>query len=167
MDWKRITDTLTSTALKKLGSHAGSDYAQEAEDMAEEAVIRLLELGVIKEDAAFKLGTKIVVDNCNSHRRLESRRREIEQEYGAAINRNLTGQSAEVLAADPMEIMAYEEMKDRLDALSPLLYATVELHYIQGLPVREIADMNETTEDVIYKRLQRARDIVTGDNNDE
>ena len=96
----------------------------------------------------------------------EHRRREIEEEHGDKINTVLTGQGAELLAADPLEILAYEEMRDRLDQLSPLLYATVQLHYINGLDVSAIADMQAVTEDVIYKRLQRARDFVTNGEDD-
>ena len=164
MDWNRLQTTLTRTALSQLGGNV--DYTAASEDMAQEAIVKLLEKEVATEDDAFNLGTKIVIELCADLRRGEGRRREIEAEHGRTINRNLTGQSAESLAADPFEGILKEEAFDRLCALSPLLYHTVYLHYIEGLSVTEVSVEIETTVDVIYKRLQRARDIVTGESTD-
>jgi RNA polymerase sigma factor (sigma-70 family) len=151
------------TAVKTLGGHAGSDMSSWAEDIAQDVLVKLFEkestLG--DEDNIFGLVPLMVVRRCLNFKRDEGRRREIEQEHGDAINRNLDG-SREALSADPLEVMAYEEMRSRLDELSPKLYNTVQAHYINGLSVREIAEEQEVTEDVIYKRLQRARDMVSG-----
>ena len=165
MDWNRLQTTLTRTALAQLGGNV--DYTADSEDMAHDAIVKLLEKDVATEDDAFNLGTKIVIELCADLRRGEGRRREIEAEHGKTINRNLTGQSAESLAADPFEGLLKEAAFDRLCALSPLLYHTVRLHYIEGLRVWEIATQQKITEDVVYKRLQRARDIVTGDKTHE
>ena len=116
---------------------------------------------------AFNQIKQIVHHKATNLRVNEGRRREIEQEHGKAINRTLTGQSAESLAADPFDSMSEEEAADRLHGLSPALYRIAIAHYIYGISVQEIARHDNLTEDAVYKRLQRARDIVTGDNNDE
>ena len=162
MDSKRLRNVLIATATKALGGQAGDDHTSWAEDIAHEAITKLLLKGALGDDDAFKLGIKIVKDLAKDHRRVERNRRTIEREHGAKINNTLTGQSAHNLAADPLEIMAYDEMKERLDELSPLIFATTELHYIQGLDVSAIAEMQGVSEPVIYKRLQRARDYVAG-----
>ena len=160
--YKRLSNVLTAQANTAL-----CGYSTIAEDIAQEAILSLIERGVDDEDTSFKLGSKIVKDLCIDHMRKEQRRGEIVQEHGRDINRTLTGQSSESLAADPFDSMTKEEALDRLCALSPLLYDTTRAHYIEGLSVVEIAKRDEITEDVVYKRLQRARDIVTGDNNNE
>lgn len=150
-------------AIKQLGGSLGDDYASWAEDIAQDTIVKLLEMeaeGNLKEKELFGLCKLIATRRSINHCRDENRRREIQQEHGEAINRNLDG-SRETLSADPLEVMAYEEMRSRLDELSPKLYNTVQAHYIDGLSVREIAEEQEVTEDVIYKRLQRARDMVT------
>jgi RNA polymerase sigma factor (sigma-70 family) len=170
-----ITDEVASDLLKVakaaacsiLGGPVGDDYSSWADDVAQDTMVALLE-----RDAAGQLANKFVaISLCKTiaYRRAitwqatEQRRREIESEHGDDINRNLTGQSAELLSADPLEILAYDEMRDRLDGLSPLLYSTTSRHYIEGLSVAEIAEADGVTEAVIYKRLQRARDMVRGE----
>lgn len=161
---QKLIDVLTRTAKKHLGASPYQDREIEmtAEDIAMDAIVKLLEKGVTEEDDQFALGTKIVQDLVKDHSKVETRRREIEQENGEEINRGLDG-SREYLSADPMEIMAYDEMRDRLDELGPKLYNTVQRHYIDGVSVQDIAQQEGASEDAIYKRLQRARDIVTGE----
>ena len=160
IEWDRLTDVLQATACNKLAGPSGRDYTTESEDLAQDTIIKLLEKDITDNDIAFKLGVKIITELCINFIRDEINRRDIEEEFGDSINRNLTGQSAETLAADPYEILAYDEMRDRLDELSPLLYATVELHYMKGLDVSAVAELQNVTEDVIRKRLQRAREFV-------
>ncbi len=158
-----------SCAVAKLGGAAGQDYAYLAEDLAQDVIVLLLEKeaeGTLVESEVFGLCKRMAELRSISLHKLETRRREIEQENGESINSGLDG-SREYLSADPMEIMAYEEMRSRLDELSPKLYNAVERHYIDGRSVTDIAEEDGVSEDVIYKRLQRARDEVTGDNNNE
>jgi len=163
MDYNKLTEVLVATAIKTLSGPTGADHTAEAEDLAQDVLLILLEKD-LPEDDTFKLGVKIVTEMGRNHVRDERRRREIEKEYGGAINRGLTGQSAESLAADPFEGIAQEEALDRLCALSPLLYHTTHLHYITGLPVVEIATMLEVDVNTVYQRLARARTAVI--NND-
>lgn len=170
---KNYTDLLamcTNIATEHLGGPTGADHASWAEDVAQNVIVLLLEkeaAGELREKEMFGLAKGMARLRSINHVTNESRRREIEQEHGKAINRTLTGQSAESLAADPFEGVATVEMNKRINNLSSLLYNTVNAYYILGLTVLEIAEAQEVTEDVVYKRLQRARDIVTGDNNNE
>lgn len=158
-----------SEAMKHLNTDSG-DFVSHYEDIAQDALVSLLEREaegkVDNEFVAFSLIKQIVHQTCTKLIRDETRRREIEQEHGESINNGLDG-SREYLSADPLEIMAYEEMRSRLDELSPKLYNAVERHYIDGRSVTSIAEEDGVSEDVVYKRLQRARDVITGDNNNE
>ncbi|KKK70803.1 hypothetical protein LCGC14_2920320 [marine sediment metagenome] len=163
VNWRRLRETLVSIALKELGGEAGSDYTDVAEDIVQSFILTLLIDKVTDEDEAFNLGTAAVIHDCVDYVRLERNRREIEAEHGASINRTLTGQSAESLSADPTDIMMADEMRARLNELSPINQATLDLHYIQGLDISAIAEMQGVTEVVIRKRLQRARDYIRAD----
>jgi RNA polymerase sigma factor (sigma-70 family) len=152
-----------SEATNQLGGSSGEDYASWAEDIAQDTIVRLLEMeaeGTLKEDEVFGLCKLIAFRKATNFYTKEIRRREIEEENGDKINSMLTEQSAELLAADPLEILAYDEMRDRLDDLSPLLYSTTERHYIDGLSVSEIAEQDGVTANVIYQRLHRARNFI-------
>lgn len=152
-------------AMKYLNTDTG-DFVSHYEDIAQDALVTLLERqaeGKIENEFVAFAQVKVIVHQmCTKLIRDETRRREIEQEHGESINNGLDG-SREYLSADPMEIMAYEEMRDRLDELGPKLYNTVQRHYIDGVSVQDIAQQEGASEDAIYKRLQRARDVVTGE----
>ena len=168
---KELQAVAKGMALHILGGESGQDYSAWAEDIAQDTMVDLLEYEdkgkITNKYDAFAMARLCAKHLSISFKKGEGRRREIENEFGGSINRNLTGQSAELLAADPYEILAYEEMRDRLDELSPLLYATVELHYMKGLDVSAIAEMQDVTEDVIRKRLQRAREFVRSEEHTE
>jgi len=168
---KELLGTAKAVAVRVLGGEIGTDYGSWADDIAQDVIVNLLETeenkGFESKYHAFAQCHLVAKQKSISFKKGEQRRREIEQEHGNKINSTLTGQSAELLAADPYEILAYEEMRERLDELSPLLHATTELHYIQGLPIAEIARMQDVTEDVVYKRLQRAREFIRDEQPDD
>lgn len=168
-NYQELMSMTTSVARKTLGGPDRSDYTNYAADIAQNVVVLLLEkeaAGELREEEMFGLAKGMAKLRSITYMTNEARRREIEQEHGAAMNRTLTGQSAESLAADPFDLMATDEMMDRIDNLSPLVRRTTQQYYIEGWTVCGIAATDGVTEDVIYKRLQRARDIVTGDQND-
>ncbi len=168
-NYEELMSMATSVARKELGGPDRSDYTNYAADIAQNVVMMLLEketAGELREAEMFGLAKGMARLRSITYMRDESRRRELEEEHGEAINRRLTGQSAESLAADPYEEIPLEEAAHRLDALSPLLYRTTNAYYIVGEPIESIAEMEGVSEDVIYKRLQRARDIVKDSNND-
>jgi RNA polymerase sigma factor (sigma-70 family) len=170
-NYKKILGIASASARNVLGNSSGSDLTSWAEDIAQDTIVYLLEKeqsnALRSEFAAYYLAEIVARRKALNFKRQEERRRNIESEHGAEINNGLTGQSAELLSAQADEIVAYEEMRDRLDELSPLLYNTVEAHYINGRSVEEIADEEGVTVNVIHQRLHRAREVVTGDNNNE
>lgn len=151
-------------AVEVLKGTGGNDYHSWAEDLAQDALVALMEReaeGKIENKfVAFALIKQFVFHKSMSFLSKETRRREIEHEHGGSINRTLTGQSAESLSADPFDGIALDEALERLENLSPLLYHTTHLHYIDGLPVVEIATMLEVDVNTIYQRLARARTAV-------
>lgn len=163
---EKLYGVVMARITEYLGGAAGEDYASWAEDVAQDTMLELwqreLDGKVPSIEVAMSNAKQIAWNRAHKFKAKETRRREIEQEHGESINRGLDG-SREYTSADPFEIMAYEEMRSRLDELSPKLYNTVEAHYIDGLSVQECAEKFECSEDVIYKRLQRARDVVSGE----
>jgi RNA polymerase sigma factor (sigma-70 family) len=161
--------TITEEYAKDLIAVARATVSgtEEAEDIAQDAYIKLMELDragrVATRFVAFKMIEVIAHQQAANLHNKDKRRREIEQEHGKSINRNLTGQSAEHMSAAPDEIIISEEVRNRLLDLSPLVYATAHSHYIDGRTVLQLAMDYACTEAVIYKRLQRARDIITGE----
>lgn len=168
---KELLGVARAAAVSHLGGEVGNDYAPWADDIAQDTLLKLSEReadGKLENAfVAFSLAKVIARFDSINLQTKERRRREIEEEHGESINRTLTGQSAESLAADPYEELPREEAVNRLGDLSPLLRRIVIAHYINGISVAEIARYDNLTEDVVYKRLQRARDIVKGDNNNE
>ena len=164
-DLDKLTGIMTAVIVEQLGGVAGDDYSSWVDDIVQDCYVSILETAGEAEDI-YNIASVIAYRKAISFKKGELRRREIEDEHGGKINSVLTGQSAELLAADPLEVMAYEEMRDRLDGLSPLLYSTTYRHYINGLSVADIADSDAVTEDVVYKRLQRARDFVSDGDDD-
>ena len=155
-----------SEALKILGGYSGEDYSQWAEDIAQDTMMALVCLPTLDETRIHGLCKRIAQNKAATFKTTESRRREIEHTHRKEINRSLDG-SREYLSASPDEIMAYEEMRDRLDELSPLLYDTVRAHYIDGKTVTEIAEAEGVDEARIYTRLHRARAITKGETTHE
>lgn len=158
---KELVEVAKSIAITILGGEVGADYSDWAEDIAQDVLVELLEAeaeGKIESKyhafAQVQLATK---HRSISFQKGEARRREIEREHGASINRRLTGQSAEALAADPLDTLIAEAIPARLSELSPLLLATLRLHHIDGLPVSAIAEMQGKSEVAIYKRLEAAK----------
>lgn len=158
-----LVRSLTAKAVQVMGG--SDDYASYAEDIAMDAIVRMLERGIEDPEEQYKLGITTVTFLAKNFMRDERNRRDIENKEGVAINRELDG-SREYLLVNPFDVMTYEEMRDRLDDLSPLLRETVVAHYIDGKTVDQIAADEGVSEDRIYKRLQRARDEVIGDNHE-
>ena len=160
-----LRDSLVAKATRHLngGAQARRDYGSWAESLAHDSIVELLEYEGTGN--VFKLGATICERRCRDFKRDEINRREIENEFGARINRELTGQSAELLAEDPLDGLLRDEMIDRLEGLSPMLRWTVEQYYTEGRSAEDLATEQSTSVSTIHKRLQRARDIVK-DNDD-
>jgi RNA polymerase sigma factor (sigma-70 family) len=155
-DLQRVLHRTAYTLLED--SNYTGDPTEEARDLVQDTMLALLEYE--GDGNPYKLGATMIQRDTLDLLKTSARRREIEQDHGDEINSMLTNQSADTMASDPAEIMAYEEMRDRLDALSPLLYNTTRRHYIDGRTVIEIAIEDSVPPDTVYKRLQRARNFI-------
>lgn len=164
VDWASVRVSLVGKAVNLLGNKAGLDFAAEAEDLAQDALIVLLEKEPKDTEEATRLGLAILTRDGVDHIRKEVRRREIEQDAGDVINRNL---GAEFTGDDPEQVAMAEERVERVDELTPLLRNTLEAYYIDGKTYEELAAIEGCTEAVIRKRIQRARDILLENNNNE
>lgn len=93
-------------------------------------------------------------------RKVEARRVELRRDNHALIVSRLGLDSA---ADTPEGVLAAEAAATRiLRELSPLLRATAEQHYMEGMTPEEIADAEGVDSAAIYKRLQRVRDHLKG-----
>ncbi len=150
-----------TNAQKTLG-HGLEDYA---EDVAQNVMLTLVVMeanGQLDEETVFGLVKSAACRDAVDFLRKEARRREIEQEHGESINRNLSGSAVEV-TADPIQLEMFEEAMDRITGqLSPLLQETLERYYVEGWTAEEIAENQQIPVPTVYKRLQRARDFIEG-----
>jgi len=62
--------------------------------------------------------------------------------------------------ADPLDYLEAEGVIDKIDDLSQLLRETLAALYIDGDSVADMAAQQNVTEDVIYKRISRARKLL-------
>lgn len=68
---------------------------------------------------------------------------------------------------DPMDILiAEEEMRERYEGLSPLLKTTLDATVHEGMIPEEIAEAHGVSADVIYKRIERIKLSLKGNNNE-
>ena len=96
----------------------------------------------------------------NNRARDDARRREIVGDAQAT----LAGMVSDDNTADPLDIlMSQEEIENRVSGLSTLLYDTLVSHVVHGATPHELAVRYDVKEEVIYKRLQRARELVKGE----
>lgn len=154
IDWTQVTKALIGKATNYLGGGAGQDYARNAEDLAQDTLVILLEKELASTEEAIKLGTEILRRDATDLKRVESRRRELEQENGDEINRNC---GANWSGDDPSYVLEMEQELERIEKLSPVLRQTLE-RVVKGLTYAEIAAQDMTTEQVIRKRVQRAKE---------
>ena len=141
------------------------DYAEAQpwdNDLRQDLYVKLLEMDdkEINTDYLSRAYTNMNTDKM----RVESRRREIEDESVHYICLALGWSD---LVADPMDQMiAHEEISMKLKELSPLLRATLERVMINGLTPEELAAEEGSKANAIYWRVNRAKQILRGDNNE-
>jgi DNA-directed RNA polymerase specialized sigma24 family protein len=158
----RLRNVLVATATNLLGSSKGQDHCAEAEDIAHDAIVSILEYNnPAGADDPFSLGSVIVTHLALNHLRNIRNRAQITEEF---LPRLLAEFGPRFSGDDPAQVLEAEHLADMWDALSPLLNATVVAHYLDGHGVDHIAAAEDVSADVIYKRLQRARDYVTNGN---
>lgn len=134
------------------------DSLTQDEDVRQDVYVKLLELENPPELKNKTELRKWIATVCFHHKvdtiKAEARRQDIEETGGSTL------QVSDADTADPMEYLTAEELVTKIDDLSPLLYDTLSGVYIDGLTPAELAKDQDVTEDVIYKRISRARDAL-------
>jgi RNA polymerase sigma factor (sigma-70 family) len=152
---KELRDMLVAEATSVLGGGASNDYAVDAEDVAMDALIKLLEHP--KDDNPFILGKVIVHNLAKNFRRDKQRRTEIRRDRGEEINQTLNvGWSGD----SPDEVIEAEERLTLINKLSPKLRDAFRGYVVEGIPYPELAEREGCTEAVLRKRIQRAKEML-------
>jgi RNA polymerase sigma factor (sigma-70 family) len=148
-----LMDMLHAEAKKLLGGISGDDYSKDAEDVAGNALIKLLE----HEGGGdiFSLGRVIVHNLSKNHMRDERRRTELRDDNGDEIARNC---GANWSGDDPAEVIEAEERLEAINDLSPKLRAALWGHVVEGYSYEELAEREGISEAAMRKRVQRARE---------
>jgi RNA polymerase sigma factor (sigma-70 family) len=145
---------LLAEAKKLLGGTEGDDFSKDAEDVAGDALIKLIEYKDNDGDA-FNLGKTIVHNLAKNHMRDERRRAELRRENGEQI---ATSTCANWSGDDPAQIVEAEERLEQMNKLSPILRSAFLRYVVEGRSYAELATAEDTTEAVIRKRVQRAKE---------
>ena len=149
---KQLMDVLIHAVKETLGSGRDSDTIY---DIALDAYTELLEEGI---EYPFTVGPQRAASRAKNFLRDEDRRREIEDENPGLLE-SMTPSSF----PDPMDVLMAEQRLHKLDDLTPQLLETLELYYIDGLSIKEIAAKEGASESAVKVRLHRAREIVKGE----
>lgn len=97
----------------------------------------------------------------NRDARDERRHRQILQDNADSVRATFFSENQ---ADDPSDVLSADELVgSRYAQLSPLVRKTLEMHYIQGMTIEDIAGQEWVDPNVIYKRLQRGREILKGE----
>lgn len=164
INWEQVSKALIGKATNYLGGGVGGDYAADAEDLAQDTIIILLEKHEpVSTAEAIKLGTEILRLDCVDHRRVQGRRRELESENSEAINTNLAPKWG---GEDPMEVIdADQQIEEALQQLSPKIRSSFEKRVLFGHSYKEIAEAEGIKEDAVRQRVSKARKILENNNN--
>ncbi len=140
-------------------AHAVS-YAQlrnvtDAEDAAQDAFLKAFEsLDGLREPAKFGPWLLTIVRNiCRNHQR--SRAREAERVDAVAA---MEEPSADRLEDRELRVL----VRQQIEGLDDIHREALLLHYYGGRSIKEIAALLELSQDAVRKRLQRARDALSG-----
>jgi DNA-directed RNA polymerase specialized sigma24 family protein len=138
-----------------------------AEEFKQDIYIKILEMeGELPEfESPTDMGkwmTRLVQNHYGNVKFMEDNRARLMEENDDLI-RSLYGYNEE--NCDPLdELLALEEMEERINSLSPLLRDTFEAYYVEGRTPEEIAELTGDGIEAVRKRITRARDKVKGDN---
>lgn len=136
------------------------------EDLKQDLYLEILESDREPKDFSSKKHLKAYVLSYYGYLRanrqkVEANRRRILAENEETVRDTYTGNSNE--ADDPYDILAAADgVEDRLDGLSPLLRTTLESVVLDGRTPEEVAAVEGTTANVIYKRIHDAKRILQG-----
>ncbi|MCC6490193.1 MAG: sigma-70 family RNA polymerase sigma factor [Candidatus Hydrogenedentes bacterium] len=129
--------------------------AADAEDAAQDAFVKAYEaLDGLKEPTKFGPWLLSIVRNiCRNHKR--SRAREAERVDALAI----LGQPP---STKPEDVEIRNVVRQQVDGLDDIHREVLLLHYYGGRSIKDIAALLELSQDAVKKRLQRAREALSG-----
>ena len=158
---QELVTKLKAQAVRALGGGVGSDYSSYADDLVQDTLLYLYERDITEEREQQALATGFIAWRANNLIRNESNRRRIELESGKEINKEVDG-SRSYTTVDPLDALESTEIVERLANLSPTLSYTFEEYHFNGKSIEEIADASGVSTASIYKRLERARELLQG-----
>jgi len=155
----KIQSDMTRAVKHVLSGPVGGDYASDIEDVVQDSLIELLQYEAPGEQDPTVLANTIATRNALDYKQKQGRRSEIEADNAEEIVRNFSA-GAQHMADDPLELLEAQDAFVRLNDLSPSLARVVDMYYVVGMTAKEIAAQEDTTEQAVYKRLERARTIL-------
>ena len=128
------------------------------EDMKQDMYVKLLEQpeGYMDGVSVKKLMTTVYNRNVIDSGAKEARRRELVLENVQAIE-GLHGTDD---TCDPIEHLTADELLERIESLSPLLYNTFRC-YVEGTPIQKIADDYGVDSNTIYQRIHAIKQEIS------
>lgn len=151
---KELLDVLQASVNEVLSGSAPPD---DVYDIALDTYTSLLEDGI---EYPFTVGVTRAKDRAKNFIRNREKRREIELSNPDMYADICPSANS---AEDPSEVLEAEQRMDALANLTPVLRQALDDFYIEGLSIKEIAAKEGASTDAVKKRLQRAREAVTGE----
>ena len=144
-----------------------ADHKQFAADVVNDTVIELLSSPPdLREETALTFIKEYVRNQCRDYMKVQRNRDRLEEENFEVITENLG--LDEDLYPDVLDELLAEEAAEgfyeRFEGLSLLLRDTLEAIEVEGKTPEEIADETGESKWAVYKRAERAKKILQGNN---
>ena len=134
-----------------------------SDDIRQDLYVRMLEgedIEFLDDNHLLRTVNAYYANMLKSGVRRDIRRKELMDEFADTIILNTAPDQGD----DPLDILsAEEEVGDRIDSLSPLLYDTLVAVAVDGLTAEQIAEADEVSPNTVYQRLWEAKKIVKGE----
>ncbi|NMI05333.1 sigma-70 family RNA polymerase sigma factor [Paenibacillus sp. SZ31] len=133
-----------------------------AEDIIQEAFIKIIKNKPIFEDEVkLKAWLKVVTRNTaiNYLRKNKNNRNQVDTD-SVFIDMETMNQTAASVESMVETQMMQESIENYLEQLKPEYRVLVELRWKEGLSYREMAELLDTSEDIVKQRLFRARGSI-------
>ncbi|CAH1199469.1 MULTISPECIES: RNA polymerase sigma factor [Paenibacillus] len=133
-----------------------------AEDIIQEAFIKIIKnKPVFEDEAKLKAWLKVVTRNTaiNYLRKNKKNRNQLDVD-GVFIDMEAMNQTSASVETTVETQMMQESIEHYLAQLKPEYRVLVEMRWKQGLSYREMADLLDTSEEIVKQRLFRARGSI-------